>query len=42
MAERILEVERLSKRFGGFVALYGIEETVALIEAALSRPANAA
>ena len=29
-------------RFGGFVALYGIDETVALIEAALSRPADAA
>jgi lysyl-tRNA synthetase, class I len=29
-------------RFGGFVALYGVDETVALIEAALSRPADAA
>ncbi len=29
-------------RFGGFVALYGIAETIALIEAALTRPANAA
>ena len=29
-------------RFGGFVALYGVSETVALIEAALSRPADAA
>ncbi len=29
-------------RFGGFVALYGIAETVALIEAALARPAEAA
>jgi lysyl-tRNA synthetase class 1 len=29
-------------RFGGFVALYGIDETVALIEVALSRPADAA
>jgi lysyl-tRNA synthetase class 1 len=29
-------------RFGGFVALYGIRETIALIEAALARPANAA
>jgi lysyl-tRNA synthetase class 1 len=28
-------------RFGGFIALYGIDETVALIEAALSRPAGA-
>ena len=26
-------------RFGGFVALYGINETIALIEAALARPA---
>ncbi len=29
-------------RFGGFVALYGIAETIALIEAALARPADAA
>jgi lysyl-tRNA synthetase, class I len=29
-------------RFGGFVALYGIGETIALIEAALLRPADAA
>jgi lysyl-tRNA synthetase class 1 len=29
-------------RFGGFAALYGLPETVALIEAALARPANAA
>ena len=29
-------------RFGGFIALYGVTETVALIEAALSRPAEAA
>ncbi len=29
-------------RFGGFVALYGVAETVALIEAALARPAAAA
>ncbi len=29
-------------RFGGFVALYGIAETIALIEAALARPAHAA
>ena len=28
-------------RFGGFIALYGIDETVALIEAALSRLAGA-
>ena len=29
-------------RFGGFIALYGIDETVALIESALARPADAA
>ncbi len=29
-------------RFGGFVALYGLDETVALIEAALARSADAA
>ncbi|MGH7043125.1 MAG: lysine--tRNA ligase [Acetobacteraceae bacterium] len=29
-------------RFGGFVALYGIPETISLIEAALARPAAAA
>ena len=29
-------------RFGGFVALYGMAETIALIEAALARPADAA
>ncbi len=29
-------------RFGGFIALYGQAETVALIEAALARPADAA
>jgi lysyl-tRNA synthetase, class I len=29
-------------RFGGFVALYGLGETVALIEAALTRSADAA
>jgi lysyl-tRNA synthetase, class I len=29
-------------RFGGFIALYGVSETVALIEAALARPAAAA
>jgi len=28
-------------RFGGFVALYGVTETIALIEAALSRPTDA-
>ena len=29
-------------RFGGFVALYGVDETVALIRSALARPAQAA
>ena len=29
-------------RFGGFAALYGLPETVALIDAALARPAVAA
>jgi lysyl-tRNA synthetase class 1 len=29
-------------RFGGFIALYGVAETIALIEAALIRPAGAA
>ena len=29
-------------RFGGFIALYGIPETISLIEAALLRPADAA
>jgi lysyl-tRNA synthetase class 1 len=29
-------------RFGQFIALYGIAETIALIEQALARPADAA
>ena len=29
-------------RFGGFIALYGIAETIALIEDKLARPADAA
>ncbi len=29
-------------RFGGFIALYGIEETIGLIDAKIARPANAA
>jgi lysyl-tRNA synthetase class 1 len=29
-------------RFGGFIALYGVAETIALIDAALARPADAA
>jgi lysyl-tRNA synthetase, class I len=29
-------------RFGGFIALYGVDRTVALIESALARTAEAA
>ena len=39
---QVLLGQQEGPRFGGFVALYGIEDTVALIEAALSRPADAA
>ena len=39
---QVLLGQQEGPRFGGFVALYGIDETVALIEAALSRPADAA
>jgi lysyl-tRNA synthetase class 1 len=39
---QVLLGQQEGPRFGGFVALYGIAETVALIEAALSRPADAA
>ena len=42
MTGPILQVDNVSKRFGGFVALYGIAETIALIETALARPAHAA
>ncbi|HEX4173405.1 MAG TPA: lysine--tRNA ligase [Acetobacteraceae bacterium] len=38
---QVLLGQQEGPRFGGFVALYGIDETVALIEAALSRPADA-
>ena len=38
---QVLLGQQEGPRFGGFVALYGIEETVSLIEAALSRPASA-
>jgi lysyl-tRNA synthetase class 1 len=37
---QVLLGQQEGPRFGGFVALYGIDETVALIEAALSRPAD--
>jgi lysyl-tRNA synthetase, class I len=39
---QVLLGQQEGPRFGGFVALYGIPETVALIRDALSRPAEAA
>jgi lysyl-tRNA synthetase, class I len=39
---QVLLGQQEGPRFGGFIALYGTDETVALIEAALSRPADAA
>jgi lysyl-tRNA synthetase, class I len=39
---QVLLGQQEGPRFGGFVALYGRDETVALIEAALTRPADAA
>jgi lysyl-tRNA synthetase class 1 len=39
---QVLLGQQEGPRFGGFIALYGIDETVALIEAALSHPADAA
>jgi lysyl-tRNA synthetase, class I len=39
---QVLLGQQEGPRFGGFIALYGVEETVALIEAALSRPTDAA
>ncbi len=39
---QILLGQREGPRFGGFVALYGVPETIALIGAALARPAGAA
>jgi lysyl-tRNA synthetase, class I len=38
---QVLLGQQEGPRFGGFVALYGIEETIALIEAALAHPADA-
>ena len=38
---QVLLGQQEGPRFGGFVALYGVAETVALIEAALIRPADA-
>jgi lysyl-tRNA synthetase class 1 len=39
---QVLLGQQEGPRFGGFIALYGVHETVVLIEAALSRPADAA
>ena len=39
---QVLLGQQEGPRFGGFVTLYGIGETIALIEAALSRPADPA
>jgi lysyl-tRNA synthetase class 1 len=39
---QVLLGQQEGPRFGGFAALYGIPETIALIEAALARPADAA
>jgi lysyl-tRNA synthetase class 1 len=37
---QVLLGQREGPRFGGFIALYGVSETIALIEAALARPAE--
>jgi len=42
MSAPLLAVENVGRRFGGFVALYGIHETIALIDSALARQADAA
>jgi lysyl-tRNA synthetase, class I len=39
---QVLLGQQEGPRFGGFVALYGIGETIGLVEAALTRPADAA
>ena len=39
---QVLLGQQEGPRFGGFVALYGVPETIALIGSALSRPADAA
>ena len=39
---QVLLGQQEGPRFGGFVALYGIQETIALIRSALSRPAGLA
>jgi lysyl-tRNA synthetase, class I len=38
---QVLLGQQEGPRFGGFIALYGIDETVALIDAALAHPADA-
>ncbi len=38
---QVLLGQQEGPRFGGFVALYGVAETIALIETALARPAGA-
>jgi lysyl-tRNA synthetase class 1 len=39
---QVLLGQQEGPRFGGFIALYGVTETIALIEAALTRPTDAA
>ncbi len=39
---QVLLGQERGPRFGGFIALYGISETIALIESVLARPADAA
>ncbi len=39
---QVLLGQERGPRFGGFIALYGIAETIALIEAVLARPADSA
>jgi lysyl-tRNA synthetase class 1 len=39
---QVLLGQQEGPRFGGFIALYGVSETVGLIEASLARPADAA
>jgi lysyl-tRNA synthetase class 1 len=39
---QVLLGQQEGPRFGGFVALYGLRETIALIDGALARPADAA
>jgi lysyl-tRNA synthetase, class I len=39
---QVLLGQQEGPRFGGFIALYGVAETIALIEAALTRPPDTA